>query len=750
MLCSPYLRNGLRKILCLLSALTIALPAQQDSIRQVDVEGASGRPKIGLVLSGGGARGCAHVGVLQVLEELRVPVDFVVGTSMGAIVGGAYAYGLSTEELEACVVRSGGRMPWSALLMDSPSRDRESFRRKEEDLGFLVDFGLGYRDGQFRLPKGILQGQNLELELLQMLPEAHDMQSFDDLRLPFRAVAVDLATGAEVILRSGNLPIALRASMSLPGVLAPVVIDDQSLVDGGLVHNLPVSIARRHGADVMIIVDVGTPVDEAAAASVIDVSTQMLAILTQQNVDRSLALIRGSDVFLRPDLGDFSTSDFERASEAVAIGRASTLKLKSELEELSVDEKTWAQYLKRQRRPLMPIRVDDVHVENSSGLADEVLEGYLRVPLGEDLDVYKLRVDIEDLYGRGDFERVAYELVGPQEQDKDLIVEARSKSWGPTYLRLGLALEADFRGQSGFNLAGQINRREINSLGAEWRTDLQVGAQSGFNSEFFQPLSTSGTYYVSVEVGANTRELDAYSGTTRIGFYDIRVAYARASIGLFTGNWGRLRGSITKLGGDIDAEVSVPGFTGQDFDDGYLSLEYDFDTLDNAQFPERGVVGRLLYSVSESSLGATEDYEQVSGAGAAFVTAGWTTVGLLASAESALGDTLPIYRLSTLGGFLQLSGLERNSLVGSNKASVTGVVRQQLRGSMEAFGFPVYLGLSLEAGNVYEDRADLFRDLRYGGSAFLGLGTPLGPAYFAVGMVDGGDKAVYVYLGQIF
>lgn len=750
MLCVQCIKNGLRWLLYLLAASAMALPAQQHAAAQAEPREGARRPKIGLVLSGGGARGCAHVGVLQVLEELHIPIDFVVGTSMGAIVGGAYAYGLSADELESSVVRSDGRRPWSSLLMDAPQRDRESFRRKEEDRGFLVDFGLGYRDGQFRLPKGILQGQNLELELLQLLPEAHDLQSFDDLRLPFRAVAVDLANGAEVILRSGNLATALRASMSLPGVLAPAQIDGQSLVDGGLVRNLPVGIALRHDVDVMVIVDVGTPVDSEEVASVIDVSAQMLAILTQQNVDRSLDLIRGTDVFMRPALGDISSADFDRAAEAVAIGRAAALLHRSELEELSVGERAWAQYLQKQRRPKQRIRIADVFIDNHSVLSDEVIKRYLHAASGEELDLDSLRVDLEDLFGRGDFERVAFELVGPDEQEKDLIVEVEPKSWGPTYLRLGLALEADFRGQSGFILAGQINRREINELGAEWRTDLQVGAQSGFNTEFFQPLNTDGDYFVSANVGANTREIDAFSGTKRIGFYDIRSAYTNVSVGLFAGNWGRLSARMTRLSGDIDAQVSVPGFTGQDFDDAFLSLEYELDTLDNAEFPFRGVIGAVQYVSAEPALGATEDYEQIAGSGAAFVSAGRTTIGLLATVESVLTGDLPIYRSSTLGGFLQLSGLERNSIVGLNKAAVAGIVRQQLRGSVEAFGFPVFVGLSCEAGNVYQHRSDLFRDLRYGGSTFLGLGTPLGPAYLAFGLMNGGDKAVYIYLGQIF
>lgn len=708
------------------------------------------RPKVGLVLSGGGARGCAHVGVLKVLEQLHVPVDFVVGTSMGSIVGGAYAYGMSLNNLEAAVTRTNGLRPWSILLKDDPSRDRQYFRRKQEQRGFLVDFGLGYRDGEFRLPKGLLQGQNLELELLHLLPEAHDLASFDELPLPFRAVAVELSTGKEVILHSGSLPRALRASMSLPAVFAPAEIDGRLLIDGGLVRNVPVDIARDLGADVLIVVDIGTPLSHAKAASVLDVSEQMVAILTQQNVDRSLAQIRNTDVLITPDLRDVTAADFERAAESIAFGEEAALAMRDQLEQLAVDDATWLAWLAHRRRPDAPLRVQSIRIDNTSGIRDDVIADYVHVRPDEHFVIEDLRHDLEGLFGRGDFERATFDFKEIGEGEKELVLRTEPKSWGPTYLRLGLALETDLQGSSAFNLATQINRRSINSLGAEWRTDIQAGENTRAASEFFQPLSKNGAFFTAASIGADSFEVNAFSGGARVGVFDVRTAQVNADLGVLLGTWGEVRVGLSRLRGDVDAEVTVPGFVDGDFEDSFVRAQLEVDTLDRVDFPTEGLVGRILWRLGQRNLGGDTNYQQLASAGGGFASIGRTTFGVVTQVETGLSKELPLYRTSSLGGFLRLSGLDRNELTGPNSSFVGALVRHQLAGRTETFGFPVYVGASIEGGNVTADRSDLFRNLRLGGSAFVALGTPLGPAYFAYGMADGGEKAVYLFLGQVF
>ena len=236
--------------LLLLSCLTpLALAAG------IDKGGHASRPKIGLALSGGGARGAAHVGVLRVLEELRIPVDYIAGTSMGAIVGGLYASGMGPDEIEQALKE----MDWDAVLRDSQPRPERSFRRKLDDRLYLSKLKTGVKDGKIGIPTAVIQGQQFNLVLNRLTVAVAEIDDFDELPIPFRAVATEIATGEEVVLGSGNLATAIRASISVPGVFAGVLIDDRLLVDGGISNNLPVSVVREMGADIVIAVDISTP-----------------------------------------------------------------------------------------------------------------------------------------------------------------------------------------------------------------------------------------------------------------------------------------------------------------------------------------------------------------------------------------------------------------------------------------------------------------------------------------------------------
>ncbi len=281
------------------------------------------RPKIGLVLSGGGARGAAHIGVLKVLEELRVPVDLIVGTSMGSIVGAAYSTGLSVPEMEKAIKL----ITTERLFTDSPPRQDQTMRRKDDDLRPYFVPELAVTSDGVLLPKGLVTGVALEGELRRLVKIA-SARSFDELPIPFRAIATDIGTGEMVILREGSVVQAIRASMSVPGAVAPVEMGRRQLVDGGLVRNLPVDIARSMGADIIIAVNLGTPLlKPEQITSALTVSVQMLNILTQQNVGRSLAELTPRDILISPELGDYSAADFDNLVKTVPIGEASARKV---------------------------------------------------------------------------------------------------------------------------------------------------------------------------------------------------------------------------------------------------------------------------------------------------------------------------------------------------------------------------------------------------------------------------------------
>ena len=250
---------------------------------------AQDRPRIGLVLSGGGARGLAHVGVLKVLEEQRVPIDAIAGTSMGAIVGGLYASGMTADELD----KAFRAIEWEAVFARRVDRQHLSQRRKEEDFEISPLLELGIRNGELRTPVAAASSRGLETLLRRYTLPVRAVREFDRLPIPFRAVATDLETGAAVVLERGDLALALRSSMSVPGVFPPTEVDGRILGDGGLVNNVPIEVARAMGVDVVIVVNIGTPLaGREALQSAVGITAQMLNILTEQNVQRSLATLR--------------------------------------------------------------------------------------------------------------------------------------------------------------------------------------------------------------------------------------------------------------------------------------------------------------------------------------------------------------------------------------------------------------------------------------------------------------------------
>src|SRR5277367_1412723 len=334
-------RLGLAWVLGAVSLCSFSCPA---GAQRLSAPSPAARPRTCLVLSGGGARGMAHIGVLKVLEELKVPIDCIAGTSMGAVVGGLYASGMTAAEIES-TIRS---LDWQEAFRDSPPRRELAFRRKQDDENFLVRLPLGLKHGKLLLPKGFIQGQKLEETLRQLtLPFSNTVQ-FDALPTPFRAVATDLVTGNAVLLDQGDLAIAMRASMSAPGLFAPVELRGRLLVDGGLAENLPIEVARAMHPDILIVSDVTFPLQERAALdSALTISNQMLAILLRKDADRQRATLGSSDVLIEPALGSTSSTDFTGAVGAIAAGENAARTVLWRLDSLRVSDTAYREYLAR-------------------------------------------------------------------------------------------------------------------------------------------------------------------------------------------------------------------------------------------------------------------------------------------------------------------------------------------------------------------------------------------------------------------
>ena len=367
------------------------------------------RPRICLVLSGGGARGMAHIGVLKVLEELKIPIDCIAGTSMGAVVGGLYASGMTAAQIDATM----RTVDWQEAFRDAPPRRDLAFRRKQDDRNFLVRLPLGLKHGQILLPKGFIQGQKLQETLRQLTLPFSNSTDFDLLPTPFRAVATDLVTGKAVRLDKGDLSIAMRASISAPGLFAPVETQGLLLVDGGLAENLPIDVARQMHADILIVSDVSFPLQPRTALdSALSISNQMLAILVRKDADRQRATLGASDVLIEPNLGTASSTDFTAAVSTIDAGENAARSMLAKLEALRVGDAAYNDYLVRRaaREPGLPA-IKFVRVDEQSKRYEKTIMAEMQPLVGKPLNVDAVGEHITELYGLGNFETLDYALV---------------------------------------------------------------------------------------------------------------------------------------------------------------------------------------------------------------------------------------------------------------------------------------------------------------------------------------------------
>jgi NTE family protein len=706
------------------------------------------RPRIGLVLSGGGARGGAHIGVLKVLEAEHVPIDAIAGTSMGALVGGLYASGMSAEEIE----RTLTSVDWQGAFSDRPPRGELTFRRKQDDRSFLVHFPIGIRGGEFRLPKGLIQGQKLARMLRELTAPVATVQDFDRLPVPFRAVATDLETGAIRIFQSGDMVTAMRASMSAPGVFAPVELDGRMLVDGGLSENLPIDVLRQMNVDVVIAVDVSFPLQAARdLQSALSVSNQMLAILIRKDTDRQKATLGPRDVVIEPALGATSSIDFEGLKKMIAMGEVAAQGMHERLAALAIGADEYHEYLaQRARRETPSPRIDFVRANEESKRYAPLVAATMGPLAGNMYDPAAAGSHIAELYGTELFEAVDYQLA-EDDGRTGLDVLARRKSWGPNYLRFGLNLQDNFQGNSEYNAAIRIILTELNVLGGEWLFDAQVGSNPRFASEFYQPLEASRRFFLAPHADFELRNLQVRDSLGRINEYRVRDAVYGLDFGRTLGNWGELRAGYQRSVGNAHVRIGDPTLPSIEFDTGEYFFRFRTDTVDNLNFPHSGQ-GLTLQWTGSHLYGSAEHAALLSADWLWARTHGRNTLLLWTSAGTAVNAPATVEDFFSLGGLFNLSGLAPASVTGPNYGIARVLYYRKVGKGGEGFlNVPTYIGASLEAGNVWQERsnASLASTLK-DGSLFLGLDTLLGPVYLAAGYDSGGQTAFYLFLGRTF
>ena len=750
----PPLSRRHRPLPALLAATALSFMSLQTTALAADGAATPQRPRIGLALSGGGARGLAHVGVLKVLDELRVPVDCVTGTSMGSIVGGAFAAGSSAQQMQTVIEAAD----WDGLFNDRPPRQETSPRRKQDDyVGYFgTEFGL--RNGSLQLPKGVVAGVSIESFLRKLTASAAAVENFSQLPIPFKAVAADIETGQQVIMDHGSLAQAMRASMAIPGAVNPVEFEGRLLVDGGIANNLPINLVRQTCADVVIAVNIGTPpMKREEITALLSIVGQLINFLGKDSLDAHLASLTDRDVLIKPELGDISAGSFNRAADAIRIGEDAARALTDQLRRYSLPP---AQYLALRARQTKEQNDDlgqfaKVEFEGLVHAQPEALAQLMDTQPGKPADQDTLTRDLRRLYGRGDFDSVDY-TIDELAPGRSLVIRVTEKQTGPDYLRFGLALSTSLGSDStsSFNAIANYRRTWLNELGAEWLITGQIGRQSSLRSEFFQPLARNSAYFVAPYAGIEKFTRPVYNGDQRLAELAAHEVKAGIDIGSQLGHWGELRVGPLWRHINSSTQTGSRGFPDFDVNDSGLQLQLFVDQLDAPWFPRSGHSLNLQSYVALPALGSSQHYARTEATFRQAFTLGEQSAEAAIAVGTNFGTTLPGYAANTLGGPFRLSGYAPFQFAGQQTALARLRLMHRLVKLPGLLGNGMYAGISLEAGHIDRtyDSSNVgsisrYATTRWSTAAFIGADTFLGPAWLGVGYGGPGHTAVFLSLG---
>jgi NTE family protein len=704
-------------------------------------------PRIGLVLGGGGARGGAHVGVLQVLEDLRVPVDCIAGTSMGALVGGAYAAGVAPADIRELIARTD----WVNIFDDSAGREQVNIRRKELDDRFYSGIELGISRDGVKFREGAVAGEKLKLLFNQLVRADLGDRPIEDLRMPLAIIATDIGTGERVAIRSGNLTTAMRASMSVPGLIAPVYRDGRKLVDGGLTDNLPIAEVRALcKADVVIAVNVGSPLfspDEVKG--IVTVLGQVVNLLTEQNVARSLAELQPGDVYIRPNLGDITSTAFTRQVEAAERGHAAALLSADELRRFSVSPQAYAAWQERVRLAEVrsPPVIDKVVVEETRFVNRDTVRRGISQEEGQPLDARMLAHDLVREFNEGDLHSLDYAVV--RERDKTILrITPVEKPWGPNYLRFGVNLATDFRSESTYNLRALYRGTWMNSLGGEWLFGTQIGTLQRVDTEFYQPLDKNHTTFLRAYGNTGLEKAPLFFGGNRVAVYRVQKTAAGFEGGVNLGVSGQLRaGWVERRIGEV-LETGPDIFNNLTERIGGPTAAVSFDTYDQPYFPTRGIKLDVTHFDAQRVTSGGEKYARTEAKfGSAYSVGRWSFLTALEGGTAPRGD-LPIGDAFTLGGPRRLSGFAADQLRGQEYGFGRVDAQYRLNFATPLYGLTLIAGVTAEAGRMNDPMSEpTLTGWQRSLGAYLAANTFLGPIYLGVADAKNGKGRFYLFIG---
>ena len=729
-------------LLCITMAVSCLLwPA--DILAEVQ----SKSPKIGLALSGGGARGAAHIGVLRELEKHNIHIDYIAGTSMGAIIAGLYASGMNADQID----QAYNGIDWDTALNDSTPRRELSMRRKLDQKIFQLDKKIGFKDGKIELPAGVIRGQKLELELQKLLMHVADVVDFDQLQIPFRAIASDIASNKVVVIKNGSLSQALRASMAVPGVFTPVTIDGRLLVDGGITNNLPVDVVRQMGAEIVIAVDISSPLlkmDETV--SVITIAEQLTNILVRRTTDEQIATLRENDVLIVPDLGDFSSGNFTGSPSLIIKGEQAAQAISPALTPFATAATTPAlpgkKDLDTPSLAATPV-ISYIRIENNSRIENEMLQNMLHQQIGQPLDVPKLEKDIGRIYGLATFDSVQYSLE-KKGNETGLVLKVLKQPWGPNYLQFGLSLSSDFAEFNRFSVRFGYTKMPVNSLNGEWRTLINLGEEPGIETDLYQPLAIGSPWFIDPSAFALTSKFNIIEGGNILAETNVFRIGGALAIGREFSSLGEIRAGLQRYTGTTDVIIGDPELPEEDINGGEIFLTALHDSLDDIFFPRHGWKGLFGLTGSRTELGADNDFDQAVIDVFAAKTSDKHTLHLSGRFMTTYNGQAPIYNYFRVGGLFSLPGYSENELATQNAVLFNA-------GYMRAFkpllSMPAYIGINMLYGDLFENNDDIdLSDMKLAGAVYLGMKSVVGPLYIGYGLAEGGSQRVYFNIGGLY
>jgi NTE family protein len=704
------------------------------------------RPRIGLVLAGGGAKGGAHVGVLKVLEEMHIPIDCIAGTSMGALVGGGYASGIPAADLQKFLVG----IDWPRVVGGVGLRKYEPIEQKSAGVTYSNSLDMGLRDGEVIVPSGIINTSGIDDLLRSYVAKARSQSDFDKLPIPYRAVATDMVSGQMVVLSGGDLATAMRASMAIPGAFAPVRLGNYILNDGGMVRNLPVDVARDMCADVVIAVNLVTqPTTPDKLQSATQLAGRAMDVMLEANVQLQLQTLKPGDVRIDVHMGDIGTADFQRVPETIPLGEAAARAVASQLAQYAVPPAQYAAWRSRVTTGQeIEARVAGVQFEGLRWMNPAYLETRTDVQPGDVVDNQRISEQARSMSALQDLESVGYQLTGDPKAPT-LQWLPKEKSWGPTFVQFDMGLYATQGNDSGFVLYAKADRRWLNSLGLQWRNEVQLGMNNLIATSLYQPLDVAQVFFVEPKVFFSRFYDNIYNtDNERIANYRFDDFGGSMDFGVNFGTRAQLRLGYLYTNRDVTVDTGSSALPEVHAVDAGIASSAIYDTRDTAFNPTHGLVGSVEYLRSDTSMGADRDWERLeAGLGVALPVRG-DVVWLTAAGGTDLGSDLPPDRDFALGGPGSFPGLPVDALRANEYWTLSGNYLWKLKDIQSIRGQALYAGLRLETGEVNQWNTAQGMQPVYGGSVYIAGRTLVGPLTIGVGGTSLNTWSIWLAVGR--